>query len=88
MKKFTEDTAAKEKLLDELINKKRENEKHIKAIEKEIFKYETIFLETAQGFPLTKTLDYYLNNRTAQKKNAIKDSDRIFSKNLPKINEK
>lgn len=76
-----------EKLIDELINKRKEIEKEIKNIDKEIFKYETIFLESSQGFPLTKTLEYYLNNRNVQKKVVIKDSDRIFSKNIPKINE-
>lgn len=76
-----------EKLLDELVNKKKELEKELKNVNKEIYKYETIFLENSQGFPLTKTLDYYLSNKAVHKKVVVKDSDRIFSKNIPKINE-
>lgn len=72
----------KNKELDTLFNKKKELEKSIKDIEKEIFRYETILLETTQGFPLTKSLEYYLSSRNVQKKNVIKDSDRVFSKNL------
>jgi hypothetical protein len=82
-----EDKEILERKLKHYLLKKKDIEKQIKKIEKEIFKYETVFLETTQGFPLTKSLDYYLNFRVDKKKTGIKDSDRIFSKNIPKVNE-
>lgn len=73
--------------INKLLLRRSNIKKEIKKVEKEIFKYETLLLETSQGSPVTKSLDYYSTNRTERKKYTIKDSDRIFSKNIPPVNE-
>ncbi|WUR02295.1 uncharacterized protein VNE69_01233 [Vairimorpha necatrix] len=50
----------------------------------DLFKYETLYLETAQGMPLTKTSEFYVNNRIEKKKYLVNDKDRIFSLEYPK----
>lgn len=72
-------------LVRKLFLKRQNIQRELKKIEREIFKYETLLLETAQGAPVTKTLDYYSSNRTEKRKYSIKDSERIFSKDLPPI---
>lgn len=72
-------------LVRKLFLKRQNIQRELKKIEREIFKYETLLLETTQGAPVTKTLDYYSSNRSEKKKYSIRDSERIFSKDLPPI---
>ncbi|KAL0265599.1 UNVERIFIED_CONTAM: hypothetical protein PYX00_011312 [Menopon gallinae] len=73
-------------LVRKLFLKRQSIQKELKRVEREIFKYETLLLETAQGTPVTKTLEYYSSNRSEKKKYSVRDSERIFSKDLPPIN--
>lgn len=63
--------------------RRRKIRKQIVMLEKEMFKYETLYLELTQGFPLTKSVEYYVNNRTEKKKYVIDDKARIFNRNFP-----
>lgn len=83
----TENSNDKASYINKLLLKRVNIRKEIRKVEKEIFKYETLLLETSQGSPVTKSLEYYSSNRTDRKKYNIKDSDRIFSKDIPPINE-
>ena len=75
-------------LLEKLFLKRKDIKNELRKIEKEIFRYETLCLDTSQGNPVIKSLDFYCSNRAERKKYQIKDSDRIFSKDLPPINER
>lgn len=72
-------------LVRKLFLKRQNIQKELKKIERDIFKYETLLLETAQGAPVTKTLEYYSSNRSEKKKYSVRDSERIFSKDLPPV---
>ncbi|TBU05782.1 hypothetical protein CWI38_0104p0040 [Hamiltosporidium tvaerminnensis] len=75
------------KQLQQYIRKRKELQRSVCNYEKEIFRLETLFLDMTQGFPVTKNLDYYLNFKVEKKKGYNKDKDRIFSRNIPRINE-
>lgn len=79
-----DDTASR---LNKLFLRRENIRRELKKVEKEVFKYETLFLETTQGTPVTKTLDYYTSNRSERKKHHVRDTERIFSKDLPHISE-
>lgn len=74
-----------QKELSSLIAKQKDLIKRKNELERDIFKYETDFLETGQGYPVTNTLDHYLGQRQEKKKYTVKTSDRIFSTLLPRI---
>jgi hypothetical protein len=63
--------------------RKRMLEKEIAAYEKEMFKYETMYLELTQGSPLTKTVEYYVNTRTDKKRYVVDDKMRMFCRSFP-----
>lgn len=63
--------------------KRKEIRRDIAALDKEIFKYETLYLEMTQGSSLLKNVEYYVSNRTDKKKHAVDDKARIFSSGFP-----
>jgi len=67
-----------------LVQKKSELLEKKNKIASDLFKYETLYLEITQGFPLTKVSDYYVTNKLEKKKYLINDKDRIFSLEYPK----
>lgn len=71
--------------LEELISKKKNLQEQKAELETKIYKLETNFLETGQGFPITTSLDYYLGTRGEKKKYNVNAKDRIFSTLLPKV---
>ncbi|KAK6090845.1 hypothetical protein P3W45_000090 [Vairimorpha bombi] len=74
-------------MLKSLIKKKSELLEKKNRLVSDLFKYETLYLETAQGLPISQTSEYYTNNRVEKKKYIINDKDRIFSKEYPKNTE-
>ncbi|AHL28976.1 histone acetyltransferase subunit NuA4-like protein [Encephalitozoon hellem ATCC 50504] len=68
-----------------LLSKRKKLRKQIQSIEKEMFKYETVYLEMTQGSPLTRNVEYYVSNRTDKKKHNVDDRMRIFNKNFPRV---
>jgi hypothetical protein len=69
--------------LKSALAKKTGLEKEVAAYEKEMFKYETMYLELTQGSPLTKTVEHYVNPRSDKKKHIVDDKMRMFCKNFP-----
>lgn len=67
-----------------LLTRRKKLRKRVLAVENELFKHETAYLEIAQGSPLTRTVEYYVSNRTEKKKHAIDDKMRIFSRDFPR----
>lgn len=68
-----------------LLSKRKKLRKEIQKIEKEMFKYETVYLEISQGSPLTRNVEYYVSNRVDKKKHHVDDKMRIFNKSFPKV---
>lgn len=66
-----------------LLSRRRKIKRQIAALEKDVFKYETLYLELTQGSPLTRNVEYYVSNRTEKKKYTVDDRARMFSKNFP-----
>lgn len=52
-------------------------------LDRNIFKYETMYLEMTKGYPLTKNSDYYLCGIAEKKKYTVDDKTRIFSREYP-----
>lgn len=75
------------KEIDDLLQQRRKLRNELKVLEKNIFKYETVFLEITQGTPMTKSLEYYSTNKSERKKYVVKDNERMFSRDHPKIHE-
>ncbi|KCZ73923.1 hypothetical protein H311_05110 [Anncaliia algerae PRA109] len=75
-------------LLDKLLLKRKDIKEELKRIEKDVFRYETISLDVSQGSSVMKSLEFYSSNKSDKKKYLVKDSDRIFSKDLPQINDR
>ncbi|KAH9410585.1 hypothetical protein HK407_12g17160 [Ordospora pajunii] len=79
-------TTAEKRKFRGLLAKKKRLKKEIFAIEKEIFRIETAYLEMTQGAPLTKNVDYYTSNRVDKKKPCVDDRMRMFNRNFPMPN--
>lgn len=75
-------------ILDKLFLKRRDIKEELKRIEKDVFRNETICLDISQGSSVMKSLEFYSSNRSDRKKYIVKDTDRIFSKDLPQIHKK
>ena len=58
--------------------------RRVQAVEMDLFKHETAYLEMAQGSPLTRTVEYYVSNRAEKKKHGIDDRARIFGRDFPR----
>ncbi|EPR79372.1 Nua4 family protein putative Histone H4 acetyltransferase [Spraguea lophii 42_110] len=76
------------KILKEKLTRKQELELKIKKIENDIYKYETLLLEISDGNPISRSLENYLTQRTEKKKTNIKDNDRLFTINMPRVSRK
>ncbi|ELA47898.1 hypothetical protein VCUG_00618 [Vavraia culicis subsp. floridensis] len=74
-----------QKQLSTLLERQKQLMKRKNELENEIYKYETEYLESGQGYPLTNTLDFYLGQRHEKKKYVVQAKDRIFSTLLPRI---
>lgn len=72
------------KKLHELLQEKESLEKEKEKIISDLFKYETLYLDTTHGLPLIKTSEFYVNTRVEKKKIVISEKDRIFSVGYPR----
>ncbi|CCI73995.1 ECU11_0585 [Encephalitozoon cuniculi GB-M1] len=70
-----------------LLAKRKKLSRQIKAIEKDMFRHETVYLEMTQGSPLTRNVDYYVSNRTEKKKHSVDDKMRMFSRGFPRTDQ-
>jgi len=71
------------KKIKELLKELEETQKDIKTVENTIFRLESAYLWNTNETPITKTLDYYLNNKMEKRKVCIKYKERVFSKDCP-----
>lgn len=67
-----------------LLSRKKELLKKRNSLESQIYKMETEYLENSQGFPITLSLDNYLQ-KGEHKKYSVSAKDRIFSSLLPRV---
>ncbi|KAI5148606.1 hypothetical protein ENBRE01_0421 [Enteropsectra breve] len=64
--------------IDELICERDKYEQEIVRLENLLFRQESALLDLANGTPLTKSLDFYLNNKIDKKRTVFTDEERIF----------
>lgn len=78
---------AKCKTLDKILEERKATKRRQVELENQMFKLESAYLELAGGSPITKSIEYYLNNRVEKKKTVVDDSARIFATEYPKQKE-
>ncbi|ELQ75438.1 putative Histone H4 acetyltransferase, NuA4 complex, Eaf6 protein [Trachipleistophora hominis] len=74
-----------QKQLSALLERQKQLIRRKNELDNEIYKYETEYLESGQGYPLTNSLDFYMGQRHEKKKYVVQAKDRVFSALLPRI---
>ncbi|KAI4291706.1 hypothetical protein PAPHI01_0980 [Pancytospora philotis] len=74
--------------MDRLLQERRRLKTEIVTLENDIFKLEGSYQEMVSGTPITKSIEYYLNNKVERKKTPVVDAQRVFSTDFPKPKEK
>lgn len=82
--KLTMANKAELKKLDKLLEEARTAKSRTNELENRMFKLETKYIEITNGSPITKNIEFYLNNKAEKKRTSIDDSARIFAVDHPK----
>lgn len=74
------------KLLDKLLKRREMISRKTTTLENKIFKIESYYTELANGFPITKNIEFYLKNKIEKKKPSPDDIEqRVFSTENPVV---
>lgn len=70
--------------LDALLEERKQVKYEMVRLENNMFKLESAYQDLVYGAPITRSIEYYLNNKIEKKKVPIQDSLRIFATDFPR----
>lgn len=77
-------TKESRRIMDRLLEKQKATRREMAQLDNQIFKLENAYLELVGDTPITRNIEYYLNNRTEKKKAAMEGIARVFSTEHPR----